>query len=114
MTTMCMPPAGEACTVPDHRPWEGDWESIHGQAVAMVPSPSFDHQQVQCSPGGGHRRWLLFGRRSTGCAAGFQLEVRAMSSGAWRCRAESDLPRHGDESSSRFGKRTCGTTQIAR
>ncbi len=49
MTTMSMPPAVEAYTVQDYLQWEGDWELIHGQPVARVPSPSFDHQQVSAA-----------------------------------------------------------------
>ena len=46
---MSMQPAVEAYTVQDYLQWEGDWELIHGQPVAMVPSPSFDHQQLSAA-----------------------------------------------------------------
>ena len=46
---MSMQPAVEAYTVQDYLQWEGDWELIHGQPVARVPSPSFDHQQVSAA-----------------------------------------------------------------
>ena len=42
-------PAAEAYTVQDYLQWEGDWELIRGQPVAMVPSPSFEHQQVSAA-----------------------------------------------------------------
>jgi len=42
-------PAIDAYTVQDYQQWQGDWELIHGQAVAMVPSPSFDHQRVSAA-----------------------------------------------------------------
>jgi hypothetical protein len=46
---MSMHPAGEAYTLQDYLQWEGDWELIRGQPVAMVPSPSFEHQQVSAA-----------------------------------------------------------------
>lgn len=42
-------PASEAYTVQDYQQWQGDWELIHGQPVAMAPSPSFDHQRVSAA-----------------------------------------------------------------
>ena len=33
-------------TIEDYRHWEGDWELIFGQAVAMAPSPFGPHQAV--------------------------------------------------------------------
>jgi hypothetical protein len=49
MKAMSMHPAGEAYTLQDYLQWEGDWELIRGQPVAMVPSPSFEHQQVSAA-----------------------------------------------------------------
>ena len=46
---MSMHPAVEAYTVQDYLQWEGDWELIHGQPVAMGPSPSLGHQQVSAA-----------------------------------------------------------------
>ena len=46
---MSMQPAAEAYTVQDYLQWEGDSELIHGQPVARVPSPSFDHQQASAA-----------------------------------------------------------------
>ena len=34
----------ETYTVRDYLQWEGDWELIHGQPVAMAPSPALEHQ----------------------------------------------------------------------
>lgn len=33
-------------TVEDYKHWEGDWELIDGQAVAMAPSPFGPHQAI--------------------------------------------------------------------
>ncbi len=33
-------------TIEDYRHWEGDWELIDGQAVAMAPSPFGPHQAI--------------------------------------------------------------------
>lgn len=33
-------------TIADYIQWEGDWELWHGHAVALTPSPSFDHQET--------------------------------------------------------------------
>lgn len=46
---MSMHPAAEAYTAQDYLQWEGDWELIHGQSVARVPSPSFDHQRASAA-----------------------------------------------------------------
>jgi len=37
----------ESYTYDDYKNWEGRWELIYGQAIAMSPSPSFDHQRVE-------------------------------------------------------------------
>jgi Uma2 family endonuclease len=37
-------PAMETYTVRDYLQWAGDWELIHGQPVAMAPSPAVEHQ----------------------------------------------------------------------
>jgi len=37
-------PVMQAYTVEDYRQWEGDWELINGQPVAMAPSPALGHQ----------------------------------------------------------------------
>jgi len=34
----------ETYTRQDYLQWEGAWELIHGQPVAMAPSPSIEHQ----------------------------------------------------------------------
>lgn len=34
----------ETYTVRDYLQWDGDWELIHGQPVAMSPSPAIEHQ----------------------------------------------------------------------
>ena len=34
------------CTYDDYRQWDGDWESIEGIPVAMVPSPTKRHQRL--------------------------------------------------------------------
>ena len=39
-------PAAERYTLADWRRWEGDWELIDGQPLAMAPSPSISHQSV--------------------------------------------------------------------
>ncbi|MFZ4539464.1 Uma2 family endonuclease [Propionivibrio sp.] len=36
--------AMETYTVQDYLQWKGDWELIHGQPMAMAPSPSVEHQ----------------------------------------------------------------------
>jgi Uma2 family endonuclease len=36
-------------TVQDYLQWEGEWELIHGQPVAMTPSPTFGHQQLSAA-----------------------------------------------------------------
>lgn len=41
---MSIQPAMETYTVRDYLQWEGDWELIHGQPVAMSPSPAIEHQ----------------------------------------------------------------------
>jgi Uma2 family endonuclease len=41
-----MPTLLEAYTVADYELWEGDWELIQGQPLAMTPSPGIRHQQV--------------------------------------------------------------------
>ena len=41
---MSIRPAMETYTVRDYQQWEGDWELIHGQPVAMAPSPAVEHQ----------------------------------------------------------------------
>ena len=54
-------------TVEDYRKWEGDWELWCGSAVAMVPSPSFGHQNVAAE-----LIWLLREKlksSETGCRA---------------------------------------------
>ena len=33
-------------TIEDYKHWEGDWELIYGQAVAMAPSPFGPHQAI--------------------------------------------------------------------
>ncbi len=33
-------------TYEDYVQWEGDWELIYGQAIAMVPAPMINHQAV--------------------------------------------------------------------
>ena len=33
-------------TYDDYKQWEGDWELIYGQAVAMAPAPVISHQMV--------------------------------------------------------------------
>lgn len=42
---MPLPAVIESYTVQDYLQWEGDWELIHGQPVAMAPSPALEHQQ---------------------------------------------------------------------
>lgn len=39
-------PAIETYTVLDYLQWEGDWELIYGQPMAMAPSPAFEHQTI--------------------------------------------------------------------
>jgi Uma2 family endonuclease len=39
----------ETYTVQDYMQWEGDWELIYGQPVAMAPSPVFGHQQLSAA-----------------------------------------------------------------
>jgi Uma2 family endonuclease len=36
----------ETYTVQDYLQWEGDWELIYGQPMAMAPSPAFEHQAI--------------------------------------------------------------------
>lgn len=36
----------ETYTVPDYQTWEGDWELIYGQPLAMTPSPGVLHQRI--------------------------------------------------------------------
>lgn len=43
---MSILPALETYTVQDYLQWEGDWELIHGQPVAMAPSPGLTHQTL--------------------------------------------------------------------
>ena len=37
----------EHYTVEDHARWEGDWELVRGQPLAMTPSPGIAHQRVR-------------------------------------------------------------------
>lgn len=46
---MSRPAEVETYTIADYRHWEGDWELIHGQAVAMAPSPALEHQQLSAA-----------------------------------------------------------------
>ncbi len=39
-------PVMESYTVQDYCQWEGDWELIYGQPVAMAPSPTVEHQSI--------------------------------------------------------------------
>ncbi len=39
----------EAYTVADYQIWEGDWELIHGQPIAMTPSPGIAHQRMSAA-----------------------------------------------------------------
>lgn len=43
---MSRPAEVETYTIADYQHWEGDWELIHGQAVAMAPSPVVAHQMT--------------------------------------------------------------------
>lgn len=36
----------ESYTVRDYQAWEGDWELIQGQPMAMTPSPGLSHQRL--------------------------------------------------------------------
>lgn len=61
-------------TAEDYRQWEGDWELWNGAAVAMVPSPSFGHQNVAAE-----LIWLLRG------------ELKSKESGCKLCQAVGEL-----------------------
>ena len=39
----------EAYTVADYQQWEGDWELIYGQPIAIRPSPGVAHQRMTSS-----------------------------------------------------------------
>jgi len=39
----------EYYTYEDYKLWEGDWELIYGQAIAMAPAPVISHQMLQAS-----------------------------------------------------------------
>jgi Uma2 family endonuclease len=41
--------AAETYTLADWRRWEGDWELIGGQPLAMAPSPGLPHQRVSAA-----------------------------------------------------------------
>lgn len=41
---MSVQPLVETYTVQDYLQWEGDWELIYGQPMAMTPSPIYEHQ----------------------------------------------------------------------
>lgn len=43
---MPIQPAMDTYTVRDYMQWEGDWELIFGQQVAMAPSPGLTHQTL--------------------------------------------------------------------
>lgn len=43
---MSIQPVMETYTVQDYLQWEGDWELINGQPVAMAPSPGLTHQTL--------------------------------------------------------------------
>ena len=43
---MSIESATETYTVQDYLQWEGDWELIHGQPMAMAPSPVVEHQRL--------------------------------------------------------------------
>ena len=43
---MIHPQLIEAYSVADYQTWEGDWELIYGQPLAMTPSPGVLHQRV--------------------------------------------------------------------
>lgn len=36
----------EHYTAEDHARWEGDWELVRGQPLAMAPSPGIAHQRA--------------------------------------------------------------------
>ena len=36
----------ESYTSKDHYLWEGDWELIRGEAYALSPSATFNHQKI--------------------------------------------------------------------
>jgi len=40
------PAYSEKYTVRDHSAWDGDWELVRGEAFAMSPSPSYNHQYI--------------------------------------------------------------------
>lgn len=46
---MSSQPAVETYTVEDYRQWQGDWELIYGQALAMAPSPALEHQALSAA-----------------------------------------------------------------
>lgn len=39
----------ESYTVADYEYWEGDWELIYGQPLAMTPSPGITHQRLSAA-----------------------------------------------------------------
>lgn len=43
---MSIQPVMETYTVQDYLQWEGDWELIYGQPVAMAPSPGLTYQTL--------------------------------------------------------------------
>ena len=43
---MSIQPTMEIHRVRDYLQWEDDWELIHGQPVAMAPSPAIEHQMT--------------------------------------------------------------------
>ncbi|MDY0329171.1 MAG: Uma2 family endonuclease [Thiomonas sp.] len=54
-------PAAERYTLTDWRRWEGDWELIDGQPLAMAPSPAVSHQSVSFALA------LMLGEQLRGC-----------------------------------------------
>ena len=62
----------EKYTIYDYEQWDGDWELIYGDAYAMAPSPSFEHQSVS---GSIFRQLDEALDECTKCNAVFELDV---------------------------------------
>jgi len=69
---MIQPILLESYTVGDYESWEGDWELIRGQPLAMTPSPGVLHQRIS---GAIYARLYEALRECPSCEALFEIDV---------------------------------------
>ncbi|MFO7875432.1 MAG: Uma2 family endonuclease [Desulfovermiculus sp.] len=69
---MSSPTLIESYTVHDYELWEGDWELIQGQPLAMTPSPGIVHQRLIASI---FRQMDIALQNCPDCEALFEIDV---------------------------------------